>query len=351
MGKAQTPKLKRAKSLNRKQGEAIQQEDENLEEDLSMDEGENEQPHDEEGDTTEKLEEHLGAAEEDATEEGLTDFQALQRKQQRQIQEIEEARVEGNNWSMGGEVPASKRPMDSLLTEQLDFDTAMKPVPVITERITSSLEETIRRRVRDANFDDVARKAAHTNPEDLEVSKRETAAESEKSRLSLMDLYEKDYLDRLKAAEAASGDTGKNAEPLTEVEKDEFKAIQMWKRLGMHLDALSNYFFTPKPVQPDLDARQRAVANSVPAIALESVGMSALSSEKVLAPQDLHRPGKTKYADAAVEELSPEEKRRLRNAKKASAKATAMRAEKQKAVRTKATKRQREADEASKTAK
>jgi len=198
----------------------------------------------------------------------------------------------------------------------------MKAVPVITEAFTAKLEDRIKERIVGKNFDDVVRRTALSTPQDLNAAKYNAAQDATKSKLSLMDLYEKEYLEKARLAEEAQGLAGApSAEPLTEIEKDELRAVQMWKRLAQHLDALSNFFFTPKPAQQDLDARVRAVENQAPAIAVEAVGSFATTRENALAPQDLFRGSSRKYSDVGSEELAPQERRALRRAKKDDGKA------------------------------
>lgn len=48
--------------------------------------------------------------------------------------------------------------MNSLLEEYVEFEHGSKPVPVITQASTRSLEDIIKRRIKDEAFDDVVRK-------------------------------------------------------------------------------------------------------------------------------------------------------------------------------------------------
>lgn len=52
------------------------------------------------------------------------------------------------------------RPVNSLLEEYVEFDHGSKPVPVITQASTRSLEDIIKRRIKDEAFDDVVRKVS-----------------------------------------------------------------------------------------------------------------------------------------------------------------------------------------------
>eukprot|EP00658_Telonema_sp_P-2_P039809 TRINITY_DN28446_c0_g1_i3.p1 TRINITY_DN28446_c0_g1~~TRINITY_DN28446_c0_g1_i3.p1 ORF type:complete len:418 (-),score=128.13 TRINITY_DN28446_c0_g1_i3:164-1417(-) len=285
--------------------------------------------------------------------EGKTPYEQKLARQAREIERIEQQRAHGLNgdsgdgWAMKGEVDARQRPKDSLLDIQLDFDHGMKSVPVITEGFTAKLEDRIKKRIIDGNFDDVVRKFSATSAADIldptkggKVSAAQAAQDAEKSKLSLMDLYEKDYLTKMQTAEGADNTT--TAEPLTEVEKDELKAIQMWKRLSQHLDALSNYYFTPKPVVEqmgdagNMGVRVRAVEGQAPALSLEAYGgiaggltsrigsggtggASLGNKEQLLAPQDTYRPSqKQALSQVSAEERTSQERRALRKARKES---------------------------------
>ncbi|RNF08136.1 putative U3 small nucleolar ribonucleo protein MPP10 [Trypanosoma rangeli] len=263
----------------------------------------------------------------DLNDPSLTALQRERKRERRLVERLEQERLYSTQWAMSGEASGNSRPRDALLDEELDFEHAMKAVPVITEAVTAKLEDRIRRRILDANYDDVQRRTSLSTPADLVTTRRNATLDSEKSQLSLMDLYEKEYLERARAAEEASGDAAQTAEPLTEIEKDELRAIQMWRRLAQHLDALSNFYYTPKPVQEDLAARVRAVDGQAPAITLETVGNFATTREAALAPQDLYRGADRKYADVGSNELQPRERRALRRAKKDQAKAASERKE------------------------
>jgi U3 small nucleolar RNA-associated protein MPP10 len=235
---------------------------------------------------------------------------------------------------MRGEVAATDRPRDALLDTDLVLEHALPSAPVITEALTARLEERLKKRILANNFDDVVRRnprAANLIGDDARAQRILQQdlldAEGQKSKASLVDLYEKDFLDRQqKAQQQQNGGAGGGAaaaEALTPLEQDELKALQQWRRIAQHLDALSNFHFTPKPIAADLDARVRAVNDQAPAISVESKGMFALSRDKVLAPQDIFRPRTTGGGAAAASgatkaEMTPGEKKSLRAAHKRS---------------------------------
>lgn len=266
-------------------------------------------------DIDEAEDEELAAALRDPN---LSELEKDRLREKKMIQKMEEKRLFGTDWSMGGETAAAKRPRDALLeVDDLEFEYGLKSTPVVTEAFTAALEDRIKKRIQEDLYDDVQRKAPLSTAGDLTTTKYDPALDAEKSKLSLMDLYEKEFLEKQRLAEeAAGGPDVPSAEPLTEIEKDELRAIHMWKRLAQHLDALSNFFYTPKPVQQDLEARVRAVENQAPAVALETVGNFATTRENALAPQDLYRGASRQFADVGTDELTPKERRTLRRSKK-----------------------------------
>ncbi|AYU80563.1 U3 small nucleolar ribonucleoprotein MPP10, putative [Leishmania donovani] len=274
----------------------------------------------------EEMDEELLAALEDPS---LSELQKERLREQHMVRKMEEKRLFATDWSMVGETAASKRPRDALLeVDNLEFEYGMKAVPVITEAFTAKLEDRIKQRIQDENYDDVKRKTTLSTEADIAHPKYDAALDAQKSKMSLMDLYEKDFLERQRLAEeAAGGPDAPKAEPLTEIEKDELRAIQMWQRLAQHLDALSNFHYTPKPVQQDLDARVRAVENQAPAVVIENVGNFATTRENALAPQDLYRGSSHRFADVGTDELTPKERHALRRSKKEAGKKDKQRAD------------------------
>ncbi|PHT62732.1 hypothetical protein T459_33395 [Capsicum annuum] len=63
------------------------------------------------------------------------------------IEDMEKANLEEKAWTMQGEVTAARRPKNSALEVDLDFEQNVRPAPVITEEVTATLEELIQNRI------------------------------------------------------------------------------------------------------------------------------------------------------------------------------------------------------------
>jgi len=123
---------------------------------------------------------------------------------QKKVEALEEQSLAPKTWQLEGEIDQSARPTDSLLREALDFDSLARTAPKITNDFTEELEEIIKSRIRDELFDDVELKEL-PNDSANEFKKR-LAINSEKSKLSLSEIYEQDFL-------AATGALDDQADP------------------------------------------------------------------------------------------------------------------------------------------
>ncbi|CAI5468416.1 unnamed protein product [Closterium sp. Yama58-4] len=193
------------------------------------------------------------------------------RKRMRQLEQ-ENLHVEARHWTMRGEVTAGSRPKNSALAADLDFEHAARPPPVITEEVTQTIEEIIKRRILNQQFDDVERKA---KPVATPVKGR-LELDDNPSAQGLAEIYEAQFL---KAA-------GQAQEGMSATEQIKHEAARMFKHLCTKLDALSHFHFAPKPIMDVVD-----VTANVPAIAMEEVAPVAVSTASMLAPEEVFAGG------------------------------------------------------------
>lgn len=217
----------------------------------------------------------------------------------KKIEQLEKENLETKSWIMQGEVTAARRPKNSALEVELDFVHNTRPAPVITEEVTSSLEDIIKRRIAEEQFDDVQPKP--TLPSS--APKEQIKLDENKSEKGLAELYEAEYMQRtgLASAPVSSSDALKN------------EAALLFKRLCLKLDALSHFQFTPKPVIEDM-----SIQANVPALAMEEIAPVAISEASMLAPEELFT-GEGPVKDEG--ELTREDRKRLRARKKRKRKA------------------------------
>lgn len=225
-----------------------------------------------------------------------TKHELKQEKAKKRIQELEAAAMEQKPWEFTGEVAGKKRPENSLLEIDADFDTLRAAAPDVSLERTVSLEDMIKQRVLDERWDSVMPKRAPqpTANEAPELSQ-------EKSALGLGEVYEKEFLHRTLGVAR----TDEHA-----ATRDEAKAL--FAKVCRKVDALSNFSFAPRPTVPDMK-----VTPSVGAIAMEEVLPMGVSHADARAPSEVH--AKKRGREGLVrsnEEASKDERKRARGAKK-----------------------------------
>ncbi|NWU65950.1 MPP10 protein, partial [Pterocles burchelli] len=223
-------------------------------------------------------------------------FEKRQEKMNKKIKSLEEELLEEKPWQLKGEVTGHKRPENSLLEETVFFDHAVRMAPVITEETTFQLEDIIKQRILDEAWDDVVPKEK-PKEEAFEYKKRITL-DHEKSKLSLAEIYEQEYMKL-------------HQQKTEEEENPEHKEIQeMMDSLFLKLDALCNFHFTPKPPVPEVK-----IVSNLPAVSMEEVAPVAVSDAALLAPEEIKE--KNKAGDVKTNaEKTPTDKKRERRKKK-----------------------------------
>ncbi|VVB18394.1 unnamed protein product [Arabis nemorensis] len=226
--------------------------------------------------------------------EKLSTHEKERLKVQSKIEQMEKANLDPKHWTMQGEITAAKRPKNSALEVDLDFEHNARPAPVITEEVTATLEDLIKNRVIEARFDDVQRA-----PSLPTKSKREAKElDDSKSKKGLAEVYEAEYVQKANPAFA----------PATFSDELKKEASILFKKLCLKLDALSHFHFTPKPIIEEMN-----IQTNVPAIAMEEVAPVAVSDAAMLAPEEIFA-GKGNIKDES--ELTQEDRKRRRAKKK-----------------------------------
>uniref|UniRef100_A0A669EB39 U3 small nucleolar ribonucleoprotein protein MPP10 n=1 Tax=Oreochromis niloticus TaxID=8128 RepID=A0A669EB39_ORENI len=238
-----------------------------------------------------------GKAKGSAKSEAKSSFEKRQEKMSQKIEELEKAALAEKPWQLSGEVTAQTRPENSMLEEDVEFEQTSRTAPAITEETTLQLEDIIKQRIKDQAFDDVVRKEK-PKEEVFEYKKRLTL-DHEKSKQSLAEIYEQEYLKQ-------------NQQKTVEEENPAHVEIQkLMDTLFLKLDALSNFHFTPKPPVPEVK-----VVSNLPSITMEEVAPISTSDATLLAPEEIKEKNKAGDLLGATEKTSTDKKRERRNKKK-----------------------------------
>lgn len=252
--------------------------------------------------------------------ENLSSYQKQQQQIQAEIAALESELVADKKWTMKGEIASKDRPQDSLLDDpesaSLDFDRTSKPVPVITQEVTESIEDLIKRRIKESEFDDLPKRiitdiSRFHNRQKFELSEQ-------KSSKSLAEIYEDQY-----------NNVDENKEVSEELQKQHDEISELFTKVTHKLDSLCSAHFIPKPHQmKTIDIKVSDAAS----ISMEDAQPLHVSNETTLAPQEIYKIGDDKPAangskgrsevllksglSYSKDELSREDKQRLRRANK-----------------------------------
>lgn len=252
-----------------------------------------------------------------------SNHQTRQAKLAAEIRRLEAANVAKRDWTLSGEARAADRPINSLLEEDLDFERAGKPVPVITNEVSEDIEALIKRRIIARDFDEVIRR----RPGNLvtgngdSVRRGRFELDDSKPQQSLAEIYEAEH------QKTANPDTYRDADS-EKLKRDTAAVEQLWKEINAQLDSLCNFQYRPKPAQASI-----SVVADVPAIRMEdarpSAGADMGGSSSMLAPQEVYVAGEGRGREekkrevvlkggraVGREEMGQDERRRRRRREK-----------------------------------
>lgn len=243
-----------------------------------------------------------------------------QAKLTEEIRKLEAASVAKREWTLSGEARAADRPLNSLLEEDLDFERTGKPVPVITAKVSESIEELIKRRILAQEFDEVIRRRPDSESVPSNVRRGAFELDDSKPQQSLAEMYEEEHVKATNPDIYMSKADDKLKKQHQEIEL-------LWKDVSAKLDALSSWHYKPKPPAPSL-----TVVADVATVSMEDAQPTTASgmtgAESMLAPQEIYKAGKYKHAiekgevvpksgvPVARQEMTREEKLRRRRREK-----------------------------------
>ncbi|KAK3316703.1 Mpp10 protein-domain-containing protein [Apodospora peruviana] len=207
-----------------------------------------------------------------------------QAKVAEEIRKLESELVAKRAWTLSGEAKATDRPVNSLLEEDLDFEHVGKPVPVITEEVSESIEALIKRRILAQEFDELLRRRPDTLLNPNGARRGLVDIEDTKGKQSLAEIYEEEHTKNVNPDAYVSQSDDK-------LKKDEEEIKQMWKDISGKLDALSSWHYKPKPAAPTL-----TIVADVATVSMEdaqpTTAQGVAGGESMIAPQEVYAPGK-----------------------------------------------------------
>ena len=206
----------------------------------------------------------------------LSHFAQQQQALSSTLQQLEQQLITPKPWFHRGEVSATDRPSDSLLTTDLQVESNVKQREVMTRAVNESIEEIIRRRVSEGRYDDpVKRTVAKAKPYKVKES---TEVSSEKSTLGLAELYEQQYMEQKARDDAAlngaADGTGAAKQHKSKQQQERDKQVSeirtLFASLVADLSALSQYSYVPAERS---DVRIVRDKNEGDVLAAEEVGI------------------------------------------------------------------------------
>ncbi|WVO14641.1 hypothetical protein L204_102278 [Cryptococcus depauperatus] len=236
--------------------------------------------------------------EEESKEQMLSSHEKRQAAITEEIAQLESEAVGPKDWTLLGEASSRARPENSLLEENLDFESVAKIVPLITEESVKSIEEMIKQRILDSNFDSLIRVRAF-EPIPFLPSRFFELQDTQSSK-SLAQVYEDEY----HAATTGIKAVDRRDEKLKKAHDD---IESLWSEICYKLDALSSLNFVPKAPKAAI-----TTISDLPTTSMESALPPSASTSTMLAPQELFAAASTSSL-VARSELSPEQAQKLRS--------------------------------------
>ncbi|EGC39891.1 hypothetical protein DICPUDRAFT_147339 [Dictyostelium purpureum] len=219
----------------------------------------------------EEVDEKVESEPEEATlpEEELSAFQKKASRIQERIKKLEQENLKKKDWTMIGETSAKERPSDSLLGESLDYEHTQRAAPNVTEETNKSIEDIIKKRILEKNFDDVIRK---TEKEFKDNYKKKVEISDEKSQEGLGDIYEKTYMKQVLGVEETD-----------ELKQKHIKIFELFNKLCYKLDSLTNFQYTPKMIK-----NKELNITTASAVTMEEKVPVATSTSTMIAPEEVY---------------------------------------------------------------
>ncbi|KAJ5570762.1 U3 small nucleolar ribonucleoprotein complex subunit Mpp10p [Penicillium sp. DV-2018c] len=238
-----------------------------------------------------------------------------------EIRRLEAQNVAKKEWMYTGEARAIERPVNSLIEEDLDFERIGKPVPVVTNETTEDIEELVKRRILAMEFDEVVRRRPGSETQQAGRKPR-FELDDTKPQQGLAEMYETEHL---KANDPNFVDTKDK-----KLMREHAEINKLWNEVSAQLDTLCNWHYKPKVAQASIN-----VVTDAPTIMMEEArptAGSAVAAPVGLAPQEIYTPGDSGTAKGEVilktgasiskEEMTREQKAKIRRQNKQSQKKT-----------------------------
>lgn len=220
-----------------------------------------------------------------------TAFQLEQEKVRKRIKECEAGLLAPLSWHLTGEVSASKRPVNSLVQKETDFESTAKPELLVDTNLTERTESIIKMAIINKAWHDVERKVK-TQDEQI-TYKREAMLEQTQSKKSLAEVYEEEFMKKQYKKE----------------EKEDPKHVEIKKLMDSLFPELYALFsHIPKPPVPEMK-----VVSNMPAVTVEEVAPTTLTDAALLAPEEVKK--KSGEIKAATEMTDTDRKRSRRKKK------------------------------------